>query len=143
MDTEAAADQYREALISHRANCPHLVCKDTGSLIKAGGSIRIGKGATAPTSIHGMSLCLAAPPMQVTDAYRRCKSVLTALASMEQLVQRLSRAQVRFFLQAKGDTAVCCFASCDAVYKRLGASTSFDATMALQSIGGPDRISTY
>lgn len=98
MDTEAAADQYREALVRHRTNCPHLVCKDTGSLIRAGGSIRIGKGATAPESIHGMSLCLAAPPMQVTDGYRRCKNVLTALASMEQLVQRLSKAQVRFSL---------------------------------------------
>lgn len=94
VETEAAADQYREALVSHRASCPHLVCKDTGSLIRAGGSIRIGHGATAPRSIHGMGLCLAAPPMQVTDAYRRCKSVLTALTDMEQLVQRLSKAQV-------------------------------------------------
>ena len=120
METEAAADQYREALVSHRANCPHLVCKDTGSLIRAGGSIRIGKGATAPESIHGMGLCLAAPPMQVTEAYRRCKSVLTALASMEQLIQRCPKPRcVELFSPGGKVTLLCCFASCDAVRERL------------------------
>lgn len=96
MDTETAADQYREAVTRQRGNCPHLVCKDTGSLIRAGGSTRIGRGASAPRSIHEMGLCLGAPPMHLTGAYRCCKSVLTTLASMEPLLQRLSEAQVMF-----------------------------------------------
>ena len=96
MDTEAAADQYREAMIRVTAHCPHLVCNDTGSLIRSGGSTRIGRGATAPRGISGMSLCLGAPPMHVTGGYRRCKSVLTTLASMEHLLERLSKAQVMF-----------------------------------------------
>ena len=96
MDTEAAADQYREAVTRQRCPCPHLVCRDTGSLIRSGGSTRIGHGATAPRSFHQLGLCLGAPPMHVTGAYRRCKSVLTTLASMEHLLQRLSEAQVMF-----------------------------------------------
>lgn len=113
METEAAADQYREALVSHKANCPHLVCKDTGSLIMSGGSITIGLNVTAPRTIHGMGLCLAAPPMQVSDAYRRCDNAWQKLASMERLVQVLSEAQVSL-LHGK-ITKLCCFAPCNAV----------------------------
>ena len=105
MDTEAAADKYRDAVTGHRRQCPHLVCKDTGSLIRSGGSIRIGYGATAPRSIQGMALCLAAPPVHMTAAYRRCKTVLNILAPMEQLLQRLSEAQVNAVCW-QGSTAV-------------------------------------
>ena len=116
MDTEAAADHYREALIRHGRPCPHLVCKDTGSVIRSGGSTKIGRGATAPISIHELGLCLAAPPLQMNSAYRRCKSVLTTLASMEHLLQRLSDAQV-VFLHGKG-ALLFCFFSCKTVLGR-------------------------
>lgn len=116
MDTEAAADQYREAVTRQRRPCAHLVCKDTGSIIRAGGSTIIGRGATAPRSIHELGLCLAAPPMHITGTYRRGKSVLTTLASMEQLLQLLSDAQV-MFLHGKR-SLLCYFASCKVVLQR-------------------------
>lgn len=93
MDTEAAARQYRNAVTRH-TRCPHLVCKDTGSLIKSAGSIKIGLGATAPSSISSLGLCLGAPSMEMTDTYRRCQSVLMSLAQMPRLTQQLASFQV-------------------------------------------------
>lgn len=93
MDTEAAARQYRSAVTRH-SRCPHLVCKDTGSLIKSAGSIKIGLGATAPRSISSMGICLGAPSREMTDPYRRCQSVLMSLAQMPHLTQQLASLQV-------------------------------------------------
>lgn len=95
IDTETAARQYRDAVTRHTW-CPHLVCKDTGSLIRSGGSIKIGLGATAPRSIGEMGLCLGAPSIQMTAEYRRCESVLVTLAHMPRLIQQLSSARVMF-----------------------------------------------
>ena len=93
VDTEAAARQYRHAVTRH-SRCPHLVCKDTGSLIRSNGSIRIGLGATAPRSIGELGVCLGAPSIEATDTYRRCQSVLSTLAQMPHLTQNLATARV-------------------------------------------------
>lgn len=94
IETEAAAIHYRTTVRHNRRRCPAIVCRDTGSLLTAAGSLTIGKVATAPANFNGLRVCLGAPARETTGAYRAFRAALASLACMPEKTQQLRTAKV-------------------------------------------------
>lgn len=94
MDTEAAAKQYKSAMKQACRNCPDIISRDKGSVVKSGGSFSIGPGASAPAHINDLDVCLGAPGLEITPEYVCYHAVLHSLAKMAQLRQEEAEAQV-------------------------------------------------